>query len=119
MSAVNLSRSSIGRQMLSSDMLEKEFRFSLLVNAGDYFGEKAEGEDMLLQGIIDCFFIKDGELTILDYKTDKVTPEEAPRRAKSYIPQLRVYGEALKKILGCEPRHKYIYFLSCGQLIEV
>ena len=49
----------------------------------------AEGEEMLLQGVADCVLRKDGALTVVDFKTDRVTAEEGPARAEIFRGQLQ------------------------------
>ena len=56
---------------------------------------------MLLQGIVDCCFGgKDGPLTVLDFKTDRVKGEELRLRAERYRPQLEAYSGALEPGAG-------------------
>ncbi|MBQ9438432.1 MAG: PD-(D/E)XK nuclease family protein, partial [Lachnospiraceae bacterium] len=64
-------------------------------------------EILLVQGIIDVYFEEDGELVVLDYKTDRVTqPEELVQR---YQIQLDYYAEALRRLTGKKVRQKLIY----------
>ena len=53
-------------------------------------------EQIFLQGAIDCLAEKDGTLTIIDYKTDRV-PEGSLLR-DHYQRQLRIYGAAAERI---------------------
>ncbi|MFA6847643.1 MAG: PD-(D/E)XK nuclease family protein, partial [Lachnospiraceae bacterium] len=64
-------------------------------------------ETVLIQGIIDAFFIEDGKIVIVDYKTDHVkTPEELTKR---YRIQLDYYGEALGNMLKMEVGAKILW----------
>ena len=77
-------------------------------------GEDAE-ERVLLQGVIDCFFLEDGELVLVDYKTDRVEKEEEIRsRAEHYRVQLETYERALKRIFGLPVKEKRLCFLRTG-----
>ncbi|MGN1001236.1 MAG: helicase-exonuclease AddAB subunit AddA [Oscillospiraceae bacterium] len=110
--------SPLGREMLGADELRREFRFTLLVDAADFF-DVPPGEELLLQGIVDCFFVKDGAITVVDYKTDRVTAEQVPARAARYAPQLRAYAMALGRILKKPVRRCVLWFLRPGQAFDV
>ena len=40
----------------------------------------------MLQGVVDCAFRTEQGLVIVDFKTDRIRPEEAPARAELYRP---------------------------------
>lgn len=79
---------------------------------------EAESDDItLIQGIIDVFFEEDGELVVLDYKTDRVANiEELKER---YHAQLEYYAEALERLTGKHVKEKIIYSFMFGKEIEV
>ena len=71
--------------------------------------EFPEGETVLIQGIIDVFFVEDG-LVLLDYKTDSVqSMEELWNR---YETQLNYYQEALQKLMQMPVKEKILYSVS-------
>ncbi|MBR0354359.1 MAG: helicase-exonuclease AddAB subunit AddA [Oscillospiraceae bacterium] len=111
--------SPIGRRMLAAAQIRREFKFSLLVNAEDYF-PGAGDEQVLLQGVVDCCIEEDGALTVIDYKTDAVHSEaELAARAAYYAGQLRAYAAALRRIFGKPVREGVLYFLSCGREVSI
>lgn len=64
-------------------------------------------ETLLVQGIIDAFFVENGKIVIADYKTDRVnTPEILVER---YRTQLDYYAEALSKVLHLPADERIIY----------
>lgn len=72
-----------------------------------------EDEKVLIQGIIDVFFIEDGKLIVLDYKTDAVeTMEDLWNR---YSTQLEYYAEALEKLLVLPVTEKLLYSFRLEQ----
>ncbi|MBE6970916.1 MAG: helicase-exonuclease AddAB subunit AddA [Ruminococcaceae bacterium] len=89
----------------------REYPFTLLVNADDYMGE-VEGEELLLQGVVDCCFHEDGKLVVVDFKTDRIRPGEEAQRAAVYRGQLDAYSKALEKILQSEVKEKILYFFA-------
>ena len=61
------------KQAAEENKLRKEQPFVLGIPARDIYPEMTEeDETMLVQGIIDVCFEEDGELVVLDYKTDKI-----------------------------------------------
>lgn len=99
--------------------MHREFKFSLLVPAGDYYAEAADfpEEQVLLQGVIDCLLETEEGLTVMDFKTDRVSAQWAQQRAEQYRRQLDAYRRAAqtvfhKPVSGCA-----LFFLHCGKTI--
>ena len=72
---------------------------------------------MLVQGIIDAFFEEDGELILVDYKTDRVAGAHELR--DRYQIQLDLYARALQQITGKRVREKLIYSVSLQETISL
>jgi ATP-dependent helicase/nuclease subunit A len=106
-----------GRSLLSADRVYREFRFSRLYPARDFFPDGSDAE-ILLQGVVDCCFEKDGALTVLDFKTDRVTAESIDAAAESYFPQVRAYARAMREITGLPVKKCALYFFAADALIE-
>lgn len=51
----------------------REFKFSILAD-GRILQEDLTGEKLLLQGDVDCCFMEEDGITVLDFKTDRVRP---------------------------------------------
>ena len=83
-----------------------------------YAGD-AEGEELLLQGVADCVFEENGALTVVDFKTDRVTAEETLQRAELYRPQLQAYSDALSRIMEKPVARRVLYFFACGAEISL
>ena len=114
-----LFRSELGRRMLRAEKPLREFRFSLLLDAERLY-PGAEGEQLLLQGVVDCCLEEDGELVIIDYKTDNVrTGDEIAQRAALYRGQLAAYAEALSRIFKKNVKEGVLFFLTPGQAVRV
>ena len=80
----------------------------ILINASDIDSEKyGNSEERIpVQGVIDAMFIEDGEIVILDYKTDRLSAGEEDRLVKLYKRQLDVYAEAAERLLGLPVKEK-------------
>ena len=111
-------RSPLADRIRGAEQVWREYRFALLMPAERYAGG-AEGEEMLLQGVADCVFRKDGALTVVDFKTDRVTAEEAPARAEIYRGQLQAYSDALSRLMEMPVERRVLYFFQCGQEISL
>ena len=111
--------SPLGRRMRNAPALRREFKFSLLCDAQILCGEAA-GEELLLQGVVDCFLEEADGLTVIDYKTDRLKNRaEALRRAEHYRPQIAAYASALERICGKPVKESVLYFLSVGEAVEI
>lgn len=107
-------------RMMASPHLEREYQFLYEIPAGEVdetlkppFSE----ERILLQGIADAVFEENGELVIVDYKTDRMErPEDFIRK---YAGQLRIYQAAMEQYFGVPVRECLIYSLHLGREIRV
>ena len=110
--------SEIGARIRNADSLRREFKFSLLCPAEDFF-DGGEGEKVLLQGVMDCCIEENGELTVIDYKTDRVRGEALKERAELYAGQVRAYAMAAGRIMGKPVRECVLYFLDAGEEVTI
>jgi ATP-dependent helicase/nuclease subunit A len=79
-------------------------------------GEAASGESAVLRGFIDCLYCDAaGGWHLLDYKTNRVTPDGVARVAAEYEMQMLVYALAVEKILGAGPAEVVLHFLRIGR----
>lgn len=80
-----------------------------------------EYEGQLIQGIIDLYFEEDGELVLVDYKTDRVMKDEAGEKelVKRYAIQLDYYAKALTQLTGKKVKEKIIYSFALGKELSV
>ena len=109
--------SPIGQKLSASEEVLREFKFSLLVPAGLYY-PGSTGE-ILLQGVVDCCIVEESGLTILDFKTDRVTDETIDARAEYYRGQIDAYTAALEKIFDREVKARILYFFNAGKAVSV
>ena len=110
-------RSPLGREMAGAQ-LHREFKFSLLTDAGAYYPGLA-GEELLLQGVVDCWFETADGITVVDFKTDRVTADTVARRAKEYAAQLEAYTRALEAMTGKPVTRRLLWFFALDAGTEV
>lgn len=110
-------RSELGQQTMQADRLVREFKFSLFVDGGD-FSPDAVGEKILLQGVTDCCaFYPDG-MTVIDFKTDRISAGAEEKAAQYYIGQMKTYAMALSRIFNRPVKRCVLYFFSTGRWVE-
>ena len=88
-------------------LLYREQPFVLGIDAKRMDPDLPKGEKVLIQGIIDVFFIEDGEIVLLDYKTDVIDSLEA--LWNRYNVQIQYYEEALTKLMQMPVKERILY----------
>jgi ATP-dependent exoDNAse (exonuclease V) beta subunit len=73
----------------------------------------ADIDDTLVRGTIDLWFEENGEIHLVDYKTDAVA------RPADYAPQLALYALAMERAFGKRPAHAWLHFLRSDLVVEV
>lgn len=117
----NFFKSDIGTRLAASSNIKREIPFFIEMEATDVFSELSKevysGENVVLQGIIDCYFEEGENLVLIDYKTDYV--EESEAAVERYKKQLELYAKALEKITGKTVKNRYLYLFSNEKLVNI
>lgn len=112
--------SPLAERIFASDNVMREKKFAALFPAKFFYpeltGEAAE-EKIVVQGIADCVFVEDGELVIVDYKTD--TGVDAETLLDRYSAQLEIYREALSQALGMPVKETLLYSFFMNSTVKV
>ncbi len=87
--------------------LYREQPFVLGIDARRLKGEFPEEETVLIQGIIDVFFVEEDGLVLLDYKTDAVS--SLSELWNRYETQMDYYQEAIWKLMGMPVKERILY----------
>ncbi len=95
--------------------LFKEQPFVMGVPASEVSDEFPSDETVLIQGVIDVFFVEGEEVVVLDYKTDRV--DTAEELAGRYQKQLDYYAMAIQKLTGKPVKQRVIYSFRLNQSI--
>jgi ATP-dependent helicase/nuclease subunit A len=120
------------RKMSAAKRIYREQRFNVKLPAED-FATALEakklytGEHILVQGVIDCLYEDaDGEMHLVDYKTDRLTWEERQNKAlaeqrmrEKHSLQLSYYAKAVELMFGKRPKTVSVYSLHLGELVDV
>ena len=97
--------------------IEQPFVYGLPASAVDPLSQS--DERVLLQGVIDAFFIENDEIVLLDYKTDGMKGYDNPegRLVGLYKTQMDCYASALSETLKKSVKEKIIYSFSLEKVI--
>ena len=112
--------SEVAREMAEADRegtLYKEQPFVIGVPASEVEEGFSADETILVQGVIDAYYVHDGKVCVLDYKTDRV--DSGDELVKRYKKQLDYYGAAVKKLTGLEIDRLLIYSFALGTTVVV
>ena len=106
-------KSPLGQRLLAAQEIYREMPFSRTFDAKNFFNVD---EKIFVQGIIDLLF-KDaaGRWVLLDYKTDRDSPDIAAR----YRMQIDLYASAIEALLKLKISEKYLYMLGSGRLVKM
>ena len=119
MDLLDLAESDLSERMVEAASRGELFReqpFVMGLPASQVDGSDSD-ETILIQGIIDAFFYEDGQIVLLDYKTDYV--RRASELREKYHAQLEYYEQALSMMTGKKVKEKLIYSFTLGEVIEV
>lgn len=94
-------KSDLWKELKEAKEIHKEQPFYINIPAREIYEEAEESENILVQGIIDLYYInKDGKLILVDYKTDRVPNGDISILEERYKVQLDIYKEALEEATG-------------------
>ena len=101
----------------NAKQIQREKMFCTKVLAKEIFSEANE-ETILVQGIIDLFFVDaNDKLILVDYKTDYIENGQEECIINKYKKQLEIYEKALSEALERKVDEKYIYSLYLNKEI--
>jgi len=109
----------IGMRMRASNLVKREIPFVIKKNANEIIGSLDRNDVILIQGIIDCYFYEDGQVVIIDYKTDEIYNGDIESAKNQYRRQILSYKEAVEKITCKKVKACYLYLFGIGQAVEI
>ena len=113
--------SRLAERILSAEKVFKEYEFTFGIPVRELYPDVPDGaaqdEKIIIEGVADCAFIENGELIIVDYKTDRVT--DAAELKELYSGQLGIYRRCLEQVIGLPVRQTLIYSFRLGETIEI
>ncbi len=105
------------KKIQTAKQIYKEVPFYTYINTKEIYNTKNE-ENILVQGIIDLYYItNEDEIILVDYKTDYVKNEE--ELIEKYKIQLEIYRKALEESLNKKIKETYIYSIYLNKAIKI
>ncbi len=115
---LEFTKSKIWEELKNAKEIYQEKPFYINVPAKKIYEQDIE-ENVLVQGIIDLYYIDQNDnLILLDYKTDYVENGKEKELINKYKKQLDLYKEALTQALNKNVDRTYIYSVYLGKEIE-
>nr|WP_246326859.1 helicase-exonuclease AddAB subunit AddA [Anoxybacillus calidus] len=118
----------IGKRLLKAQHIYREIPFSLSLAASEVYGleGKAERENVLIQGVVDCMFEDEAGLVLIDFKTDAITnrfpgglDQAKAVLEKRYRTQVDLYRRAIEQIWKKEVKECYLYLFDGSYLLSM
>ena len=108
----NYIRSDLFKMLQEAKEVNRETPFFM------YIDSENKEDKVLVQGVIDLYFIdSNGNINLVDYKTDYAEKEE--ELVEKYKMQLNLYSKALSKSMKKEVTNKFIYSTKFNKLIKI
>lgn len=98
--------SPLAKRMFNSDKIYREIKVSTFLSANEVYGIDFD-DKILVQGIADCVFEENGQLVLVDYKTDRVNDKN--ELLERYKKQLTFYKYAIEKTLKMPVKEVMLY----------
>ena len=114
--------SELFRNMKEAKSIMREFRFNVLFDAKELSEDtELHGERVLVQGVIDCVYEDaDGNIILVDYKTDKVTEDNyVGLLTDRHKNQLRYYKKACEMMLERPISRVMLYSVPLAKTVEI
>ncbi len=116
---LEFTKSKIWEELKFAKEIEQEKPFYINLPAQEFFEEQTD-ENILVQGIIDLYYIdKDDKLKLVDYKTDYVKVGNENELREKYKTQIELYSRALEKAFGKKVDERYLYSVYLGKEIPI
>jgi len=98
---------SLGLRSSRSERVEREWAFQVAI------------EDVVVSGQIDLWFVEEGGVVLVDYKTNDIDEREAKELADAYRTQIDLYALTLGRATGLPVREAYLHFLRPDVAVRV
>ena len=116
---LNYTKSNIFKSLKKAKKVYKEKAFYINIPAKEIYNNNVT-EDVLVQGIIDLYFIDENDnIVLVDYKTDYVPEKNERYLVEKYKKQLDLYAKALENSVNKSVTKKYIYSLYLNKEIII
>ncbi|MCR5653012.1 MAG: helicase-exonuclease AddAB subunit AddA [Ruminococcus sp.] len=112
--------SSLISRVINSGEYFREYTFTVKINASDYdpdIPDDFKENKIIMQGAVDLAFIENGEIVLVDYKTDRV--KDIEKLAVMYRKQVELYKNALEETMNKRVKEIIIYSVHLNKELKV
>mgnify|MGYP001851911832 FL=1 len=114
---LEFTKSNIWKELKKAKKVYRERPFFINIPAKEIYNQDLE-EEILVQGIIDLYYEdENGDIVLVDYKTDYVENGKENDLVEKYNLQLELYKKALEESLNKKVKKTYIYSVYLGKEI--
>ncbi|MGP1570299.1 MAG: 3'-5' exonuclease, partial [Eubacteriales bacterium] len=106
-----LTKTELGKRMARAKFLKKEASFIL--------EKEIQGQNVIVQGTIDCFFEDENGLVLVDYKTGNHENVEDSKLKERYQKQIDLYRQALCESFEERVKEAYLVFVDDKKVISM
>lgn len=111
---LSLFETELGERIASAQKVLREFKFSVLIPA-----QIGSDDKILLQGVVDCALLEEDGITVIDFKSDHVTPDTLESKNAAYKAQVDAYAQALAHIFALPVKEKWLYYFATNKAIRL
>ena len=111
--------SDLYERIQATPRLHRELRFNVFLPAHQLLPDAPEHQ-VLLQGVIDCFFEEDGGIVLIDYKNSYMGEGRTVEDIReTYAGQIDLYSKALEGATGKKVKEAYLFLFDTGEFVTM
>ena len=111
-------QSPLAKRAQTARRVLREYEFGALIPANRILHNGVE-DPVLLNGAIDLLLFEPDGLTVVDFKSDRVTPETLVAQAETHRLQLQLYAMAAEAVFEQPVKELWVWFLGCGRGVQL
>lgn len=112
--------SPLGRRLLGAHTVKREQRFAMKIRGEELTGTSATRDEIIVQGMIDCFFQEEDGWIIVDYKSDYFkNQKEKTEKVEAYQSQIFMYRQAVEIATNQPVKEAYLYLLHSNEAVLI
>ncbi|MCL2217262.1 MAG: UvrD-helicase domain-containing protein, partial [Defluviitaleaceae bacterium] len=120
---LQLTNSPLADRLRRAEKIYRETPFVLAIPAEKLYPgimQEQSQESILVHGIIDCHFEEDGQIVLLDFKSDNIPRGMTLSQwGENHRVQLEIYKQALAKATQTEVKEVLLYSFSRGEAVSL
>lgn len=107
--------SSLGKRMLGASKVYREKAFNIKKDLKD-----GSDDYILVQGVVDCFFLEDSRYVVIDYKSNYYADEEDKKKLiVEYSEQINLYKRAIELLTQKEIGESFLYLFHKNESVKI